>query len=57
MTHWIFDSQGNSFSPLLKNVKKNIYIAFYRGYKLLKGDDIEQICRLNNRNQPTKCVN
>lgn len=57
MTHWSFDSQGNSFSPLLKNVKKCLYVAFYGGYKLLKGDDIGQICRPSNRNQPSKCVN
>lgn len=36
MTHWSFDSQGNSFLPLLKNVKKCLYVAFYGGYKLLK---------------------
>ena len=38
MTHWVFDSQGNSFSPLLKNVKKRLSVAFYGGYKLLRGD-------------------
>lgn len=57
MTHWIFDSQGSSFSPLLKNVKKRLSVAFYGGYKLLKGDDTGQICRPSNRNQPTRRVN
>lgn len=57
MTHWIFDSQGNSFSPLLKNVKKRLSVAFYGGYKLLRGDDIGQICRPSNRNQTAQCVN
>lgn len=57
MTHWIFDSQGNSFLPLLKNVKKCLYMAFYGGYKSLKGDDLGQICSLSNRTPPTKCVN
>lgn len=45
MTHWSSDSQGNSFSPLLKNAKKCLSVAFYGGYKLLTGDDIGQICR------------
>lgn len=57
MTHWVFDSQGNSFSPLLKNVKKRLSVAFYGGYKLLRGDDIGQICRPGNRNQTAQRVN